>query len=59
MKLKTGFRGLLLPARKRLILKRIRSHFDNDPELYYAVGLVVLWLVVFIIIHLKYLTNLK
>lgn len=52
MRLKTGFRGLLLPVRKRLIIKKIRAHFGKDPELYYAVGLVVLWLIVFIIIHL-------
>lgn len=53
MKLKTGFRGLLLPVRKRLIIKKIKSHFKQDPELYYAVGFVVLWLIVFIIIHVK------
>jgi hypothetical protein len=54
MKLKIGFRGFLLPARKRLIIRNIRSHFAKDPELYYAVGLVVLWLIVFIIIHVKF-----
>lgn len=59
MKLKTGFRALLLPVRKRLKFKNIRSHFDKDPELYYAVGLVILWLIVFIFIHLKYLNDFK
>jgi hypothetical protein len=53
MKLKTGFRGLLLPVRKRLKFQNMRSHYQKDPELYYAAGLVVLWLIVFIIIHVK------
>jgi hypothetical protein len=53
MKLKIGFRGLLLPARKRLLIKNVRAQFAKDPELYYAFGLVMLWLAVFIIIHVK------
>ncbi len=59
MKLKTGFQGLLLSFRKRIKLKISRSNFAKDPELYFAVGLVILWLVVFIIIHIKYLNVLK
>jgi len=53
MRLKFGFRGLLLPVRKRLLIKKFRSHFAKDPELYYAMTLVIIWLIVFIIIHIK------
>ena len=53
MKLKIGFRGLLLPVRKRLLIKNVRAHFAKDLELCYAFGLVMLWLIVFIIIHVK------
>jgi hypothetical protein len=53
MRPKIGFRGLLLPVRKRLLIKKMRSHFAKDPELYYALGLVILWLIVFVIIHVK------
>ncbi len=51
MKLKIRFRRILLPFRK-LIIEQIRSHYTKDPELYYAAGLVILWLIVFILIHL-------
>lgn len=53
MKLKSDFRGFLLLVRRKRM--NVRRHFKNDPELYYAIGLVVLWLLAFIIIHLKYL----
>jgi len=53
MKLKSDFRGLLLLVRRKKM--KVRHHYKNDPELYYAIGLVMLWLVAFIIIHLKYL----
>jgi hypothetical protein len=59
MKLKAGFRRFLLLIRKRFTSTYIRSHFANDPELYYAVALVITWLMVFIIVHLKFLNDFK
>ncbi|MDB5024947.1 MAG: hypothetical protein JWP78_2702 [Mucilaginibacter sp.] len=54
MKPKIGFRELLLSFRKRLKEKTTQSNFIKDPELYYAVALVIVWLLIFIIIHLKF-----
>lgn len=59
MKVKIPFRRLLLPVRKQFKIAAIRSNFRKDPELYYIVGLVLLWLAVFIMVHIKYLNFLK
>jgi hypothetical protein len=57
MKLKKRFREIVLLIRKQK--RSIRQGFRNEPEIYYAAGLVLLWVVVFIVIHIKYLINFK
>ena len=52
MKVKIRFPGMLLSLLKHCTLNSLRAHYAKDPELYYAAALVVLWLVVFILIHL-------
>jgi Trk-type K+ transport system membrane component len=59
MKLKIRFPGILLPFRKRLKLKISRGQFWKEPELYFAIGLVLLWLLVFLFTFLKHSTNHK
>jgi len=53
------FPGKLLPF-WRLFKLKIRSvNRIHDPELYFAGGLIFLWLLVFILTHLKPLTLYK
>jgi hypothetical protein len=54
MKQKISFRRFLLPFRKQLKMDQIRAQYAKDPELFYAVGLILLWLAVFIFIHIKH-----
>ncbi|MDB5143397.1 MAG: hypothetical protein JWQ66_2110 [Mucilaginibacter sp.] len=53
MKPKSRFPGILLPFWKRLKLKLKPLTIGDNRELYYAVGLVLLWLLVFTLSHLK------
>lgn len=57
MKLKRSFRGIVLHFRKQK--RSAWQRFRNDPELFFAIGVVLLWLVVFTIIHMNYLKDLK
>jgi hypothetical protein len=53
MKPKMRFLGKLLPI-KKLFKPQIKSlNRVQDPELYFAAGLIILWLLVFILTHLK------
>lgn len=54
MKLKTSFQGLLLSFWKRLKMKIILANISKDPELFFAVGLVLLWLLIFLLSNLKH-----
>jgi hypothetical protein len=49
MKLKKSFPGSLLPFWKHLKSKIKSINMGKDPELYFALGVVLLWLVIFIL----------
>lgn len=54
MKLKYSFHGLLLSLRKRLKLTASQTKLHNDPELYLAGALVLLWLLLFLLFNLSF-----
>jgi hypothetical protein len=45
--------GIAIARTEAPLIKNVRTHFAKTPELYYALGLVMLWLIVFTIIHVK------
>ncbi len=54
MKLKTSFQGFLLPVWKRLYLKMRSVNSDkNSRQNFFALALLILWLLVFTLIKCK------